>query len=103
MSCLGKRVDSKRQILVCQYINCQSQGSAAVLKAFQAAVPEGVVVTGCGCQGQCNMGPTVRVLPDETWYCRITPEQVPQIVEQHLINGKLVSDLLHPRWHPRFY
>lgn len=47
------------------------------------------------------MGATVRVLPDETWYARVKPEDVPEIVEQHLNQNKPVERLLHPRLHPR--
>lgn len=92
-----------RQVLVCQYVNCCANGSAKVLAAFMNDPVPGVVVTGSECQGQCNMGPTVRVLPDETWYCRVKPEDVPEVVEQHLKQGKPVERLLHPRFHSRFY
>jgi (2Fe-2S) ferredoxin len=44
----------------------------------------------------------VRVLPDETWYCRVKPADVPTIVEHHLEGGEPVAELLHPRFHPRF-
>lgn len=92
-----------RQVLVCQYINCLGNGSAEVLAAFSALAIPGIVVIGSECQGQCNMGPTVRVLPDEIWYCRVKPQDVPEIVEQHLQQGKPVDRLLHPRFHPKFY
>jgi (2Fe-2S) ferredoxin len=91
-----------RQVLVCQYIDCQRNGSAAVLAEFQDQSPANVEIVASDCQGQCNMGPTVRVLPDETWYCRIKPKDVATIVEQHLKRDEPVSDLLHPRLHPRF-
>jgi (2Fe-2S) ferredoxin len=54
-----------------------------------------------GCLGQCNIGPTVRVIPDEIWYYRVTPEDVPLIVEQHLKQGEPVQEKLNPRFHPR--
>lgn len=95
-------MDSNRQVLVCQYVNCCANGAKAVLEAFQAYSAQGVVVQAVGCQGQCNMGPTVRVLPDEIWYCRVQPADVPEIVEQHLKQGQPVDRLLHPRMHPRF-
>ncbi len=95
-------MDSGRQILVCQYTNCLANGSAAVLAAFQGTAISGTMVIGCGCQGQCNMGPTVRVMPDNTWYCRVKPGDVRTIVEQHLKDGKPVAALLHPRFHPQF-
>ena len=92
--------DTSRCVLVCQYRSCQKNGSAAVLEAFQAARLPGVTVRGCGCQGQCSTGATVRVLPDETWYCRVKPSDVPAIAQQHLQNGRPVARLLHPRFHP---
>jgi (2Fe-2S) ferredoxin len=91
-----------REVLVCQYVNCVANGSPEVLAAFQAHPLPQVKVTGCPCQGQCNMGATVRVLPDETWYARVKPEDVPEIVEQHLNQGRPVERLLHPRFYPRY-
>jgi (2Fe-2S) ferredoxin len=88
--------------MVCQHTSCLAAGSAAVLAAFEAAEVGDFSVTSCGCQGQCSAGPTVRIIPEETWYCRVQPEDVPQIVEQHLIGGKPVEDKLHPRIHLRF-
>lgn len=92
-----------KQVLVCQYVNCVANRSAEVLAAFQAAeLPTGVTIVAAECQGQCNMGPTVHVLPDDTWYCRVKPDDVPDIVEQDLRWGKRVDRLLHPRLHPKF-
>jgi (2Fe-2S) ferredoxin len=87
------------QVLVCQYANCLRNRSASVLTAFLAHPVAGVEVVSSACQGQCNMGPTVRVLDDDTWYCWVKPEDVPEIVEQHLAGGKRVDRLLHPRIH----
>lgn len=92
-----------RQVLVCQYVNCRANGSAEVLAEFLNCPVAGVEVIGSECQGQCNMGPTVRVLPDETWYCRVKPEDVVEIAEQHLKGDQVVDRLLHPRMHPRFF
>ncbi len=73
-----------RWVLVCQYQSCLKNGSAAVLAAFEAQQVAGVKVEACSCQGQCTTGPTVRVTPEEIWYCRVKPSDVPLIVEQHL-------------------
>ncbi|UBF27719.1 (2Fe-2S) ferredoxin domain-containing protein [Kovacikia minuta CCNUW1] len=91
-----------RQVLVCQYVNCLRNGSAKVLEAFLEKPLADVTIVASECQGQCNMGPTVRVLPDEIWYCRVKPEDVPPIIAQHLNQGKPVDRLLHPRFHPKF-
>lgn len=95
-------MEAKRQVLVCQYVNCRRNGSEAVLQAFLDHPVAGVEIVAVGCQGQCNMGATVRVLPDESWYCRVKPEDVPEIVEQHLKHDLPVDRLLHPRMHPKF-
>lgn len=55
-----------------------------------------------GCQGQCSVGPTVRVIPEEVWYYRVHSYDVSVIVEQHLRGGTPVERLLNPRIHLRF-
>ncbi|MGB3534768.1 MAG: (2Fe-2S) ferredoxin domain-containing protein [Microcoleaceae cyanobacterium] len=95
--------DQNRQVLVCQYQSCQRQGSEAVLKAFEQHGVPGVTVECSGCQGQCNIGPSVRILPDETWYYRVKPEDVTKIVEQHLQQNQPVTEKLNPRIHARYY
>ncbi len=92
------------EIWVCQNRDCLAQGAAEVLAEFVALTQDQPEIRpiGCECQGQCNMGVTVRVIQDQTWYCRITPDDVGPIVEQHLVAGQPVQSLLHPRWHPQF-
>lgn len=92
----------QRCVMVCQYRSCLANGSAEVLAAFEAIEVPGVTVVGTGCQGQCSCGPTVRIVPEETWYCRVTTSDVPAIVEQHLLGGKPVEAKLNPRIHQRF-
>jgi (2Fe-2S) ferredoxin len=97
----GSKPD-ERCVLVCQHVSCRANGSEAVLAAFEQADVNGVQVMGTGCQGQCSSGPTVRIVPEETWYCRIKPSDVPVIVEQHLKGGNPVAEKLHPRIHMHF-
>lgn len=73
------------------------------MAAFEAVEVPGVTVKGSGCQGQCSTGPTVRVTPDEIWYYRVKPSDVPQLVAEHLQGGKPVEAMLNPRIHLRFY
>lgn len=91
----------RRAVLICQHRSCSRNGAAEVLRAFQTAAPVGVTVSGCGCQGQCASGVTVRIIPEGSWYCQIRPGHVSQIVEQHLGQGRPVAALLHPRFHPQ--
>ncbi|MBC6478059.1 MAG: (2Fe-2S) ferredoxin domain-containing protein [Hormoscilla sp. GM7CHS1pb] len=99
-STVNPKADTKHSVLVCQYRSCEKNGSAAVLAAFESGEIPGVEVTGSNCLGQCSTGPTVRVLPEETWYCRVQPQDVPEVIERHLLHGKPVARLLHPRFHP---
>ena len=95
--------DQNRRVLVCQHTSCMRQGAGAVLEAFQQQSVPGVTVECSGCQGQCNIGPSVRVLPDKTWYYRVQPEDVTSIVEEHLQKGQPVTEKLNPRIHSRSY
>lgn len=90
----------RRCVLVCQGRSCSRNGSETVLAAFQMAAPVGVLVSGSDCMGQCAAGPTVRITPDQTWYCRVKPSHVSEIVEQHLWADQPVRSLLHSRFHP---
>ncbi|WP_224412382.1 (2Fe-2S) ferredoxin domain-containing protein [Oscillatoria salina] len=92
--------ERKRCVLVCQNTSCRAAGSPDVLAAFEAAdLPEDVIVKPVGCQGQCSIATTVRILPEETWYCRVKSSDVKKIVEQHLHEGKIVEEKLNPRIH----
>lgn len=90
-----------QQILVCQYVNCLANGSASVLAEFLRQDLTDVEVVAGPCQGQCNMGPAVHVVPDEIWYCRIQVEDVAAISQQHIQQGQPVTALLNPRFHPQ--
>ncbi|MEM8804982.1 MAG: (2Fe-2S) ferredoxin domain-containing protein [Cyanobacteria bacterium P01_G01_bin.38] len=87
-------------IQVCQYRTCSRSQSAKVLEAFRIYASAECMVASSGCLGQCGSGPTVRVMPDNVWYCRVRPEDVAEIVEQHIQGQQPVKRLLHPRFHP---
>lgn len=87
-------------VFVCQHTSCLAAGSAKVLEAFGQV--EGYDIVGSECLGQCSTGPTVRVTPEEIWYYRVQPGDVPQIVEQHLKGGEPVAAKMNPRIHLRY-
>ncbi|NJL00092.1 MAG: (2Fe-2S) ferredoxin domain-containing protein [Spirulinaceae cyanobacterium RM2_2_10] len=95
--------DEKRTVLVCQSSSCLERGGTALLAAFQAAdLPADVEVQATTCLGQCNMASNVRILPEETWYCRLQPEDAERVVEEHLKKGDRLTDKLHPRIHSSY-
>ena len=87
-------------VQVCRHRSCDRGGSAQVLAAFRGYQNAHILVAESDCMGQCSAGPTVKVMPGNTWYCQGTPADVPSIVDQHLEKGELVRDRLHPRFHP---
>ena len=87
-------------VQVCQHRSCQRNDAGEVLAEFQRYQSKQILVAPSGCMGQCSSGPTVRIMPDNTWYCRVQPQDIETIVNQHLKGGKRVGYRLHPRFHP---
>jgi (2Fe-2S) ferredoxin len=78
--------------------DCLSKGGEAVHVAFKEALhARGMKgrmrANKAGCLDQCKHGCTVVVYPEQVWYGHVTPEDVPEIVEQHLIGGRPVERL----------
>lgn len=92
----------RRFVGICQNRSCLRSGSDRVLAAFSKYQSGELMVAASGCLGQCGSGPMVKVMPDNTWYCRVRPSDVPEIVTEHLQGGQPVKRLLHPRFHPQF-
>lgn len=71
-----------------------------MMKFFEEMEKQGLfgdaMVTESGCLGPCMMGPTIVVYPDAVWYKQVMPEDVGEIVESHLKNGKPVDRLKLP-------
>lgn len=49
-----------------------------------------------GCLDQCELGPTVVIYPQGIWYGHVTPEDVPRIVEETIVGGRILGDLVIP-------
>ena len=93
----------RKQVLVCTTDGegrCAQKGANEVLQKFRedakARGVAGVIVTTLGCTGQHATGPTVIVHPDGIWYQTVKPDDVPEIIEQHIVGGKPVERLINP-------
>jgi (2Fe-2S) ferredoxin/predicted O-methyltransferase YrrM len=77
---------------------CPASGSMSILGALHGELgkqklSDEVQVTNCGCLGLCDDGPIMIVYPEGTWYRKVTPADVPEIVTSHLKTGYVVSRL----------
>ena len=96
-------------VLVCTGKSCSAVGSADVRDAFERELkarglqygkekkgcnPCGsVVLTECGSVGFCAIGAAVMIYPDGVWYAQVRASDVPEIVEEHIVNGRIVERL----------
>ena len=79
---------------------CHSSGSADVMETFKTELEKHnlekeIKLVQTGCFGLCAVGPVVIVYPEGAFYSRITADDVPRIVTEHLLKGRIVTDLLY--------
>jgi (2Fe-2S) ferredoxin len=80
---------------------CNPDGSEVLRNAFKAEVKKRnlgpcVRANMAGCLDQCELGPTVVIYPQAIWYGGVTPADVPRILDETVIGGKILEDLLIP-------
>ncbi len=90
----------RAHVLVCGGTGCSSSGSTQIIEHFETQVKEAglekeVKVVRTGCFGLCEAGPIVIVYPEGTFYSRVKPEDVQEIVSEHLVKGRQVQRLLY--------
>ncbi|MGB7924671.1 MAG: (2Fe-2S) ferredoxin domain-containing protein [Pyrinomonadaceae bacterium] len=99
----------RHHIFVCNGKSCSAAGSAEVKEALSRELlarellfgkaskgknPNGsVVLTDCSSVGFCAVGAAVLVYPEGIWYAQVRPEDVPEIVEEHIVGGRIVERL----------
>ena len=99
----------RHHVFVCTGKSCSARDSAEVLEAFEADLkdrgllfgreakgknPHGsIIVTSCASVGFCSIGPAVMIYPDGVWYAQVKAGDVREIVEEHLLNNRVVERL----------
>jgi NADP-reducing hydrogenase subunit HndC len=99
----------RHHVFVCNGKSCSAVGSAEVKEAFTRELmerkilfgnvkkgknPQGsIILTDCSSVGFCAIGAAVLIYPDGIWYAQVRAEDVPEIIEEHLINGRIVERL----------
>jgi (2Fe-2S) ferredoxin len=99
----------RHHVFVCSGKSCSTVGSAEVIAAFEQELkfrgilfgkakkgknPNGsVILTECASVGFCAIGAAVMIYPDGVWYAQVRAQDVPEIIEEHIINGRVVERL----------
>ncbi len=90
----------RSHVLICGGTGCTSSGSADIEKALVSEIEknglvEEVKVVKTGCFGLCALGPIMIVYPEGSFYSMVKVEDIPEIVEEHLLKGRVVKRLLY--------
>ncbi|WP_010665319.1 NADH-ubiquinone oxidoreductase-F iron-sulfur binding region domain-containing protein [Marinilabilia salmonicolor] len=90
----------KNHILVCGGTGCRASESEAIAVNLKRSIDENnlendVQVVRTGCFGFCEKGPVVKMVPDNTFYVHVTPDDAEDLVLEHLIKGRKVERLLY--------
>ena len=92
--------DYKFHILVCGGTGCMSSNSRQITENLNDAIKaagmaDDVKVLQTGCFGFCEQGPIVKILPDNTFYTQVKPEDANEIIAEHIVKGRKVERLLY--------
>ncbi|MBN1113543.1 MAG: NADH-quinone oxidoreductase subunit NuoF [Bacteroidales bacterium] len=90
----------KMHLLVCAGTGCRASAGETIIENFKKELEEKnlageVQVVPTGCFGFCEKGPIVKVMPDNTFYTQVTPDDVKEIIDEHIIKGRKVERLLY--------
>ena len=91
---------ARGHVLVCGGTGCTSSGSEQIIKEMEAQLKANgleneIKVVKTGCFGLCALGPIMIVYPEGAFYSRVQVEDVKEIVEEHLLKGRIVKRLLY--------
>ncbi len=90
----------RSHVLVCGGTGCTSSGSQQIIEALEREIAlqglaDEVKVVRTGCFGLCALGPIMIVYPEGCFYSRVQAEDIPEIVSEHLLKGRIVTRLLY--------
>ncbi len=90
----------RSHVLVCGGTGCTSSNSPAIIEALEKEIKakgleDEIKVIRTGCFGLCALGPIMIVYPEGCFYSEVKVEDVPEIVEEHLLKGRMVKRLLY--------
>ena len=90
----------RSHVLICGGTGCTSSGSAKLHDKLEAeliakGLADEVKIVMTGCFGLCALGPIMIIYPEGTFYSMVTEDDIPEIVEEHLLKGRIVDRLVY--------
>lgn len=90
----------RSHVLICGGTGCTSSGSAKLSETLEKELAakdlqDEIKIVKTGCFGLCALGPVMIVYPEGTFYSRVTVDDIPEIVEEHLLKGRIVDRLVY--------
>ncbi len=90
----------RSNVLVCGGTGCTSSNSEYIIQVLKkeiqkAGLEKEVNVVRTGCFGLCALGPIMVIYPEGAFYSMVKPEDIPEIVSEHLLKGRIVTRLLY--------
>ncbi|WP_411168829.1 NADH-ubiquinone oxidoreductase-F iron-sulfur binding region domain-containing protein [Clostridium sp. MB05] len=90
----------ERHILICGGPGCKASNADNILRAFNEEISRlnlenDIKVIMTGCFGFCAKGPVIEIMPDRVFYIKVTEEDVKEIIESHILEGRVVDRLLY--------
>ena len=90
----------RSHVLVCGGTGCTSSGSEQIIQTLKDELKKNklqneVAVVKTGCHGLCAEGPVMIVYPEAVFYSRVRPEDMEEIVSEHLLKGRIVERLVY--------
>lgn len=90
----------RSQVLICGGTGCTSSGAIKLIDEFESQIKEKgleqeIKIVKTGCFGLCALGPVVIVYPEGAFYSMVSVDDVEEIVEEHLLKGRIVQRLLY--------
>ena len=90
----------KKQILICCGTGCRANGSMNVVEAFRSEIEKNGAdadvipqIKTTGCNGFCENGPIVKIMPDNLVYYKVKPKDVPEILEKSVLEDQEIPRL----------
>ena len=99
--CCGLALGTEHlQILICGGTGCKASDSHIIVSLIQQAleknnIADKVDIITTGCFGFCEKGPIVKIIPDNTFYTQVVPDDADEIVGEHIIGGRKIERLLY--------